>query len=51
MADLKTYTGVQKRNVLAREVGVAHAKRNCINVKFQSHNKIKSKQTKNLKRK
>ena len=32
---LKTYTGVQKRIVSARKVGVAHTKRNSINVEFQ----------------
>ena len=38
MAELrpfKTYTGVQKRSALSQKVGVAHALRDCINVKFQ----------------
>ena len=30
-----TYTGVQKQSDSAQKVGVAHALRDCINVKFQ----------------
>ena len=38
MAELrpfKTYTGVQKQSALAPKVSVAHALRDCTNVKFQ----------------
>ena len=38
---LKTYTGVQKRSALAQKVGVAHALRDYINVKFQISVQIK----------